>query len=68
MDAIVSHALGWWDRLVSSPDPSARNVVILVTSIALYAVFLARRGAIPSPRRTRRPSRCPDSVLRDGGG
>lgn len=66
MAAIVLHALEWWGRLVSSPDPAARNLVILVASIALYAIFLARRND-PSPRRTSRPSRCPDSVLRDGG-
>jgi hypothetical protein len=69
MDGIFIQALEWWERLVFSSEPTARNLMFLVVSIALYGAFLTRGDANDlSYRRTRRSSRCPDSILRDGGG
>ena len=56
----------YWDWLVSSSEPSTRNLVTMFACIALYLVFLSR-GRDESSRRARRPSRSPDSVLRGGG-
>ncbi len=41
-------------------EPASRSLVLLLISIVLYAVFIHR----PRDHRTRRPLRCPDSILR----
>ena len=56
----------YWYRLASDPDPSSRNLIIVLSCIAIYWIFLAR-GDEGSPRQARRPRRTPDSVLRGGG-
>ncbi len=57
----------YWDRLWTTPDPSVRNLVALLLCTAVYAVFLSR-GHERAYVRARRPQRCPDSILRGGGG
>jgi hypothetical protein len=55
-----------WNWLGSGQQIYSQNAVAALLCVALYGLFISSRGHEPSPWRTRRLGRSPDSVLRGG--